>query len=85
LRAGARGDPARPSTWIKDELWDAACWELSGRDALAHGFISGAEEDFTRARQLLVKAGMDATPAFADRPVVSAATLPPRRGRKVPT
>lgn len=79
IAVGKRGDPARPGTWPKDELWRAACWERSGLHELAAGRPHAAADDFAKARAHMA----EVTPQ-ADRsmPFVP---LPRRRGRTVPT
>ncbi len=54
LRRGVRGqDSARPSTWLRDDLWRAACHEAAGLEALRAGLLRMAEECFRTADEVL--------------------------------
>jgi hypothetical protein len=67
MHAGTRGDPARPTTWTHDALWEAACWEYSGANALSRGDPKGAASDFAEARRVLTSnklSGLVPTPAM---------------------
>jgi hypothetical protein len=63
MRAGKRGDPARPSTWLLDATWLAAAWEKSGLQALAEGFTKAAAADFAAAREILATTNTELPPA----------------------
>jgi hypothetical protein len=56
LAAGVGGqDPDRPSTWILDRLWRAACCEASAMEAAALDQSNGWRADMLRARTLALR------------------------------
>ena len=58
-----RQDPARPSTWRADKLYQAACCEANGVDALRGGLPGAAHYWFDRAVQTLASATPGSTRA----------------------
>ena len=58
LRSGRIGElAARPSTWVLDGLWRAACWEAAAEEAERAGQRDSWRHAMQRAREVMAEAG----------------------------
>jgi hypothetical protein len=59
LRAGKRGDPNRPFSWVLDDLWKAACKETVALELERAGDFAGARQYLDWAAMCLLGHDVD--------------------------
>jgi hypothetical protein len=59
LRAGKRGDPNKPFSWVLDDLWKAACKETVALELERAGDLAGAQHYLDWAAMCLLGHDVD--------------------------